>query len=167
MKLVKPNVEYHDGIINYAKDFLASGNTYYYDKYKAAITDFDAYLTSLVNISYDHNEGYQTYWLVNDDVILGVVRIRYYNDPEVGHIGYDISPLHRKKGYGTLILQLALEKAKTLGHTEIFLTCNLDNNASKRVIINNGGVYVGRIYRYSKGYYMDKYQINLNIKTSS
>ena len=49
--------------------------------------------------------------------IIGIVDIRHYLD-EIhfysGHIGYSIRPSFRCKGYGTEILQLAIEKAKEL-----------------------------------------------------
>ena len=58
--------------------------------------------------------------------IIGIVDIRHYLD-EIhfysGHIGYSIRPSFRCKGYGTEILQLAIEKAKELDIEKLLLSC--------------------------------------------
>lgn len=43
-------------------------------------------------------------------------------------------------GYATQILSLALEQAKYLNLEKVLLVCNSINTASKKVIINNGGI---------------------------
>lgn len=86
-----------------------------------------------------------TYWLVDEtNQILGVINIRLrLNDKLLqrgGHIGYGIHPGERQKGYATRMLQLALEKARTLGIEKALLTCDKQNIASAKVIMNNGGI---------------------------
>ncbi|UOQ86625.1 GNAT family N-acetyltransferase [Gracilibacillus salinarum] len=84
-----------------------------------------------------------TYWLVDEANVIGVVNIRHYlNDfllESGGHIGYGIRPSERRKGYATIMLQLALKKAKELGIKETLVTCDAENVASKKVILRNGG----------------------------
>ena len=46
----------------------------------------------------------------------------------------------RLLGYGKLILELALEKAKELGLDRVLLTCNPDNIGSKKIIEAHGGM---------------------------
>lgn len=85
-----------------------------------------------------------TYWLVDNQEIIGVVNIRHrltkrlYNSG--GYIGYGIRPSKRKKGYGTKILALSLEKAKELGIQRALLVCNAHNVASAKAIIKNRGI---------------------------
>ena len=85
-----------------------------------------------------------TYWLVDNQELIGVVNIRHrlteplYNAG--GHIGYGIRPSKRKRGYATQILSLALEKAKELNLNKVLLVCNSTNIASKKIILNNGGI---------------------------
>lgn len=50
-----------------------------------------------------------------------------------------------KKGYGTLILRLALEKAKNIGITTALITCNDDNYGSAKVMENNGFVLQDKV----------------------
>ena len=62
---------------------------------------------------------------------------------EGGHVGYDIRPSERNRGYGTEILRLTLEEARVRNIVPILVTCDDDNIASIRVIEKNGGRLVG------------------------
>ena len=51
-----------------------------------------------------------------------------------GNIGYVIRPTERRKGYGTIQLQLLLEKATELGLDKVLVTCRENNIGSKKTI---------------------------------
>lgn len=57
-----------------------------------------------------------------------------------GHIGYDVRPTARRRGYATAMLRDALRKAAELGIEKALLTCDDDNVGSYKVIEANGGV---------------------------
>lgn len=57
-----------------------------------------------------------------------------------GHIGYDIRPSMRRKGYGTRALALGLDEARKLGIDRVLVTCSEHNVASRKIIEANGGV---------------------------
>jgi predicted acetyltransferase len=61
-----------------------------------------------------------------------------------GHIGYGVTPSHRKKGYATKILFETLKYVrKNLPHlNEVLLTCDDDNVGSIKTIEKNGGRFV-------------------------
>ncbi|MDX1992385.1 MAG: GNAT family N-acetyltransferase [bacterium] len=84
-------------------------------------------------------------WLVEGDEFLGRVSIRHDLNDMLrafgGHIGYDVRPSQRQRGYGTLMLKLALEEARTLGLSRVMLTCDSTNEASRRIIQSNGGQF--------------------------
>ena len=87
-----------------------------------------------------------TFWLVDENNnILGTTDIRHRLTEslyiEGGHIGYGIRPSERKKGYATKILELVLTEAKKLQITQVLITCDKDNIASKKVILKNNGVF--------------------------
>ena len=88
--------------------------------------------------------GTDYYWLVDDeqDYFIGEVAIRHrLNDAlnlRGGHIGYVIRYNEWGKGYGTLMLKLALDKAKERGLDKVLITCNDSNTASARVMEKNG-----------------------------
>ena len=75
-----------------------------------------------------------TFWLIDNNEVVGVVRVRYQDVGTDGHIGYDIAPDYRKKGYGTQILKLALVEAEKIGIKEVMVTCNIDNSFSRKII---------------------------------
>ena len=86
-----------------------------------------------------------TFLVATDDgLIVGRVTVRHelnaYLAAYRGHIGYGVSPEHRRRGHATGMLRQALIVARSLGVDSIMMTCDDDNPASARVIENNGGV---------------------------
>lgn len=85
-----------------------------------------------------------TYWLVEGDEFIGRVAIRHRLNERLeqmgGHIGYIIRPSKRGQGYGTMILRLALEKAREMGLSRVCITCDPANAASRKMIERCGGV---------------------------
>lgn len=85
------------------------------------------------------------YWLKSSDGnILGASSLRHYlnksNIIDGGHVAYGIAPEYRGRGYGNEILKLAVEKLIEMKIYRILVTCDADNFASQKVILNNGGV---------------------------
>jgi predicted acetyltransferase len=87
-----------------------------------------------------------TYILVDEeDHIYGGTNLRHELNEGLlthgGHIGYLIRPSERMKGYGSLILKLALEKCVERGIDKALVTCREENIGSAKIIEKNGGVY--------------------------
>ena len=57
-----------------------------------------------------------------------------------GHIGYDIHPHFRQRGFGSHMLAALLEVAKKRDMHSLLITCHPDNIASRRMIENCGGI---------------------------
>ncbi|WP_433222608.1 GNAT family N-acetyltransferase [Dactylosporangium sp. CS-047395] len=89
-----------------------------------------------------------TLWFVEGAEYLGRLAIRHRLTPylleEGGHIGYDVRPSARRRGYATAMLRAALPLARGLGIESALLTCDVTNDASRRVIEANGGVLEDR-----------------------
>jgi len=83
-------------------------------------------------------------WLVEGEEFIGEASIRHeLNDRllrEGGHVGYGIRPSRQRRGYGRLILALALEECRCLCIERVLVTCDDGNLASARIIEANGGV---------------------------
>ena len=62
----------------------------------------------------------------------------------LGHIGYSVVPWKRRRGYATAALAAMLPIAAAEGLPIVDITTDLDNTASQRVILANGGVLVER-----------------------
>ena len=60
-----------------------------------------------------------------------------------GHIGYSVHPRHRRQGVATRMLAAALPYCRQLGLERVMVTCNVENEGSRRTILHNGGVYEG------------------------
>jgi predicted acetyltransferase len=86
-------------------------------------------------------------WLIKDGEYIGHVSIRHKLNERLrqfgGHIGYQIRPSERRQGNGTLMLKLALERARELDIQQVLITCDADNIASYGVIEANGGKLEG------------------------
>ncbi|MBQ8554693.1 MAG: GNAT family N-acetyltransferase [Clostridia bacterium] len=95
--------------------------------------------------------GMTTYWLVDDENqrFLGQIDIRHELTEHLlrygGHVGYAIRLGEWNKGYGTLMLSLALPRAKVLGIGRCLITCDDDNPGSARVMEKNGFVLGDKI----------------------
>lgn len=109
----------------------------------------------------------QTLYLMKDEAgtILGAVAIRHALTPANftvgGHLGYGIAPAYRGNGFGSLILRLALEKLAGMGIARVLVTCDADNEASRRVILRNGGVLENQVTD-GRGTLVNRYWIGID-----
>lgn len=62
------------------------------------------------------------------------------------------------------MLKEILPVCKKMGFEKILITCLKENEASKRVIINNGGIYESTVYEPKDKVYLERYWINLSDK---
>lgn len=81
----------------------------------------------------------------SDGRMLGTLQVRHTLNEYLlhfgGHIGYSVRPDERRKGYASWMLRKALAYCRTLGLERVLITCDADNEASRRTIIKCGGVY--------------------------
>ena len=102
---------------------------------------------------------------INPDYIIGYGSVNTYYRAlysNFGNIGYGIRPSERNKGYGTLLLELLLEKCRELGMKEVSVSCLEKNIASKRVIEKNNGYFEKRFFNHDGGNYGLKYLVSLS-----
>lgn len=163
--LAEPSEKYKNSFIQMVQDYEMHGEKEYFDMYKGAAEDFHAYVEKI-----GLPQGWvpcSAYWLVNSEAeIFGGIRIRKELNSEflkniAGHIGYDISPSHRGKGYGKFILKLGLEKAKIMNISPVLLTCKSDNYASAKVIESNNGIFESEIFDGLSKQFYKRYWINI------
>jgi predicted acetyltransferase len=91
---------------------------------------------------------FHVFWLT-DGEFCGSASLRFQRGtdelpPHVpGHIGYAVVPWKRGRGYASRTLTLLLRIARAEGLRRVMLTCDSDNEASKRTILNCGGRLAG------------------------
>ncbi len=96
-----------------------------------------------------------TMWLIDkndlgEQVFIGRLSIRHYLNETLrnsfGHLSYLIRPSARGLGYGSKILNLALEKCQQIitdldqNQHRVLVSCKINNFLSRKVIEKNGGV---------------------------
>lgn len=155
IKLIFPSVDYREKILNYKSDFIKNGDSMdgtaglreaqtfedWYAAWKdnlleATVRDGLVPATTFLAVDEDNN-------------LVGMIDIRHkLNDFLMnygGHIGYSVIKSKRRKGIATKMLSLALDECRKLQILKILITCDKENIASAKTIINNGGVLENEI----------------------
>lgn len=152
MELVRPSIGFKDSYLAAVEEEGAKKVGVNVDGIDQSLidTDFAQYIESLNGRAEGAGlpDGYvpdTILWLVEGDTYIGRVSIRHELNEHLlnigGHIGYDIRPSMRRRGYGTKILTMALPEAKKLGIDRALLTCDETNSASRKIIEKNGGIF--------------------------
>jgi predicted acetyltransferase len=145
--LTQPTTQYENSYLDAVREFQKEGRYSDVDVRQIA-DDFAAFVERLCRRAVDFpGEGRvrETYfWLIDEGEFIGRVSIRHALNARLeklgGHIGYEIRPTKRRRGYGTLILSLALPETLKLGIERALITCDATNIGSRKIIEANGGV---------------------------
>lgn len=169
IRLILPCAEYKEKIWNYKKAFELAGEEPHGTASLNSATDFETWLK---NALCEMNEetvrpGLVPAWTflaVNEnDEEVGMINIRHRLSEYLfnfgGNIGYSVSPLHRRKGYGAEMLALGLQEFRKLGTDKCLITCNKNNIASAKTILHNGGVLENEVI--NNGETIQRYWITL------
>ncbi len=148
LELIKPTIEMKAAALDFVSEFKLNNESMIngccgltrYSDYSEWINYIEQVEKGLVA----ERVASSTYFAVNtsSNIIVGIIDIRHALPKEhfySGHIGYSVRPSERKKGYGTEILRLGLEKVKKLNINPILVVCSKSNVASRKVIENNKG----------------------------
>jgi predicted acetyltransferase len=146
MRLVEPAEQWRATFLDMASECSAAGD----HRYDLALHDFGACLRSIA-------EGRHTedllpgrvpgteFWLEEAGRIVACVRLRFWLTPELeregGHVGYDVRPSMRRRGYGTAVLRLALPLVRQHGIQRVRITCEADNSGSRKIIERSVSVH--------------------------
>ncbi|HEY8563221.1 MAG TPA: GNAT family N-acetyltransferase [Pyrinomonadaceae bacterium] len=164
--LVELNAGLKNEFLAMAKDYEAAGESVY----QFERNDFDEFLERLERLRIGKNLPAEsvrsnTFFLLVDGKFAGMGFLRHELNEKLavygGHIGYDVSPSERRKGYGTMILRLTLEKACAIGLKRVFLTCDADHAASSKIIEKCGGRLENQIFYEPTGKLVSQYWIEL------
>ena len=171
-QLIDPTAQLSEAYLSFIDEFQAAGEqSHKEDRAKIEqLGGFAAYVRRIgekakgIDIPEGKVPG-NTYWLVHGQEVLGTIRLRCALNAQLenegGHIGYDVRPSQRGKGYATLMLKLVLDRARRAGLKRVLVTCNRDNAASARVIENNGGVWEDERISQESGKTVSRYWIDL------
>jgi len=143
--LITPTLDLASDFRLLAEEFLADGD----ERYQEASQNVLAFVRACEDYAAGRDLPHEwvptsTFWLVRGrERILGCSRLRHrlnrFLAEEGGHIGYDVRPSERGKGYGSLLLALTLGEARNIGFDKVLITADEVNVGSWRVIEKNGG----------------------------
>ena len=151
MTVVQLDISHRDAFLRMLDDYAANdpepGRSY-----EKGRESFDVYLEylKLDEQGIDIPEGHAASshrWLIDEHgEIVGIVRTRHHIDTpflfdEVGHIGYDVPPAYRGKGFGIASLRAGLVAAREVGLTKVLICADDANPPSWRTIERCGGVF--------------------------
>ena len=109
----------------------------------------------------------KTYFLVreSDNKLVGMINIRLTLNYNLwnygGHIGYNIRPSERRKGYNKVNLYLGLRELDDYGEKMALLDCDKNNLGSSATMRALGGKMIYEYYDSEKGFTIQKYVIDI------
>jgi predicted acetyltransferase len=150
-RLIAPDVHYRESYLEALKEGLSEPASA--EELRLIKTDFDGWVKWCNDISrlVTMPDGKKIprvpgkdFWLVEGDKFLARLSLRLeineYLLKRGGHIGYSVRESERRKGYGALMLKLALPEARKAGLDKVLITCNDENIGSRKIIEGAGGV---------------------------
>ena len=150
--LTRPHLRYKDSFIEAVYEYIREKRTVNWHP-EILRTRFEEYLRVVQQAETEPLAGMVPathFWLINEsDCYIGDVDVRHCLNESLkrfgGHIGYKIRPSFRRRGFGRLICQLAIEEARKRRIGDILITCDDDNIGSYKIVEANGGVLHDRI----------------------
>lgn len=172
MKLVLPSMDYADEYRSYRQEFLDNGDSMDGTGSMRRIEDPAEWLEKTESYRFretvpaDKVQATQfLYVRESDGRVVGMIQVRHYFNEYLekyaGHIGYSVRPSERRKGYATRMLRDTLPFCRSIGLDRVLISCLEENEASRRTILANGGVYESTVFEPEEKRNLQRYWITL------
>ena len=162
MDIVKADMAHSTAFHHYVNACIDDGLEIY-----TGITDgSDTYLERRIAYSKGEclPEGWtpaSTYFCIDSDQILGVIRVRHgtseYIHDVIGHIGYETLPQARGRGIASHMLSWV---QRHILIESVIITCDCGNVASQKVIEKCGGQFLNTFYSERDQQEVLRYQLD-------
>lgn len=171
MKLILPSEKYKNSYFDLLDS--AKNNNDYSKLGNASLKDnetFDAMIMRLKNRRIGKNIVKRDvpstiYWIIVDNKVIGITDMRHKLNKDYferfGHVSYYIKKEERNKKYATKALNLVIKKYIKMCTKKILITCLEENEASKKVILKNGGVFEKTVFDKVVNNNISRYILNI------
>ncbi|MDX1377331.1 MAG: GNAT family N-acetyltransferase, partial [Anaerolineales bacterium] len=146
LELVAPSIKWEQEYQEMVREFMETEEPYF-NNFPLALEDFTTFIAELKDEAAGSNlppgiSPQNTYWTIKNGVsIVGEIRLRPTIPPpyqlQAGHIGYNIRPSERRKGYATRQLALVLDEARKYDLKRVMLPIRAGNTGSVLTIQKN------------------------------
>lgn len=146
LKLIKLQTKHKNMLFELMDEWTSTGEVII--PYSIVRADYHRYIKFLQSLKLNEQIiglPNTTYFCIDIDKerFIGAVNIRHKLDDRYllsgGHIADGVRPSLRGQGYGTILMRLAIQKCRELGIRDVLITCDKNNIASAKTIINNSG----------------------------
>ena len=172
LHLILPTAEYRHEIAAYRQEFLDAGDSMDGTGPLRRMADPMEWLAATEACR--HPETVPSGWVdatqflcvrEADKKVVGMIQVRHWLNAFLreygGHIGYSVRPSERRKGYAGWMLNAVKPFCRSIGLSSILVTCLKENEASRRTILKNGGVYDATVHEPMENEFIERYWIHL------
>lgn len=149
LKLIRPTDEYAEQVMQYREEMLANNDSFDGCAGLEEVQSFSEWVDFENRLKGKHGEACvpsEVFFGVRmeDEELVGMIDYRHPLSPFLlqygGNIGYSVRPSERRKGYAGEMLKQMLPICRKYGEKRLLLTCDKTNDASRQIIVKNGGV---------------------------
>ena len=165
LRLVTPANDLREPFLEMAREYVDTTEEI---DFPDALLDFSSYLERTSLEQRGLREGRvpaSHFWLLDESTVLGTSRVRHSLTPElereIGHIGFDIRPSERGRGYAPTLLRLTLERARELELPGVWIVCDADNFASMATAQRCGATFRDELISEWVGFPIRRYWVSL------